>query len=45
MLAVQNVGNAVGVGGTGVLFFGALHAGYAHAFDSPSSSWGWCSLS
>jgi EmrB/QacA subfamily drug resistance transporter len=29
----QNVGNALGVAITGVLFFGALHAGYAHAFE------------
>ncbi len=34
MLAtVQNVGNALGVAITGVIFFGALHAGYAHAFE------------
>jgi predicted MFS family arabinose efflux permease len=30
---VQNVGNALGVAVTGVVFFGALHAGYAHAFE------------
>jgi MFS family permease len=29
----QNVGNAIGVAITGVLFFGALHAGYARAFE------------
>jgi MFS family permease len=29
----QNVGNALGVAITGVLFFGALHAGYARAFE------------
>jgi len=33
LTTVQNVGNAIGVAGTGVLFFGALHAGYAHAFE------------
>ena len=34
MLAtMQNVGNALGVAVTGVLFFGALHAGYATAFE------------
>jgi EmrB/QacA subfamily drug resistance transporter len=32
MLATtQNVGNALGVAVTGVIFFGALHGGYAHA--------------
>jgi EmrB/QacA subfamily drug resistance transporter len=30
---VQNVGNALGVAITGVIFFGALHAGYSHAFE------------
>jgi EmrB/QacA subfamily drug resistance transporter len=30
---MQNVGNALGVAVTGVIFFGALHAGYAHAFE------------
>ena len=29
----QNVGNALGVAITGILFFGALHHGYAHAFE------------
>ena len=29
----QQVGNALGVAVTGVLFFGALHAGFAHAFE------------
>ncbi|HEY2650643.1 MAG TPA: MFS transporter [Solirubrobacteraceae bacterium] len=29
----QNVGNAIGVAITGVLFFGALHSGYARAFE------------
>ncbi|HEY2438203.1 MAG TPA: MFS transporter, partial [Solirubrobacteraceae bacterium] len=34
MLAtMQNVGNAVGVAITGVIFFGSLHGGYAHAFE------------
>ena len=32
MLATtQNVGNALGVAVTGVIFFGALNGGYAHA--------------
>jgi predicted MFS family arabinose efflux permease len=32
MLAtIQNVGNALGVAVTGVIFFGALNVGYAHA--------------
>jgi EmrB/QacA subfamily drug resistance transporter len=30
---MQNVGNALGVAVTGVIFFGAVHAGYAHAFE------------
>ena len=30
---MQNVGNALGVAITGVIFFGALHAGYGHAFE------------
>jgi EmrB/QacA subfamily drug resistance transporter len=30
---MQQVGNALGVAVTGVLFFGALHAGFAHAFE------------
>jgi hypothetical protein len=30
---MQNVGNALGVAVTGVIFFGALHAGYARAFE------------
>jgi len=29
---MQQVGNALGVAVTGVIFFGALHAGFAHAF-------------
>jgi EmrB/QacA subfamily drug resistance transporter len=34
MLATaQNVGNALGVAVTGVIFFGALRGGYAHAFE------------
>lgn len=30
---MQNVGNAVGVAVTGVIFFGAVNGGYAHAFE------------
>ncbi|HEX5224958.1 MAG TPA: MFS transporter, partial [Solirubrobacteraceae bacterium] len=30
---VQNLGNAIGVAVTGAVFFGALHHGYAHAFE------------
>ncbi len=30
---MQNVGNALGVAVTGVIFFGALNRGYAHAFE------------
>jgi Na+/melibiose symporter-like transporter len=33
LTTMQNVGNAIGVAITGVIFFGALHAGYAHAFE------------
>ncbi|HTX10351.1 MAG TPA: MFS transporter [Solirubrobacteraceae bacterium] len=33
MATVQNVGNALGVAITGVIFFGALHSGYATAFE------------
>jgi EmrB/QacA subfamily drug resistance transporter len=33
LTTMQNVGNALGVAVTGVIFFGALHAGYAHAFE------------
>jgi hypothetical protein len=33
MTTVQNVGNALGVAVTGVIFFGALHSGYATAFE------------
>jgi hypothetical protein len=34
MLATtQNVGNALGVAVTGVIFFGALHGGYGHALQ------------
>jgi hypothetical protein len=29
----QQVGNALGVAVTGVAFFGALHGGFAHAFE------------
>jgi membrane protease YdiL (CAAX protease family) len=30
---MQNVGDALGVAIIGVIFFGALHSGYAHAFE------------
>jgi EmrB/QacA subfamily drug resistance transporter len=30
---MQNVGNALGVAVTGVVFFGGVHRGYAHAFE------------
>jgi EmrB/QacA subfamily drug resistance transporter len=30
---MQNVGNAIGVAIVGVIFFGSLHAGFAHAFE------------
>jgi predicted MFS family arabinose efflux permease len=30
---MQNVGNAIGVAVTGVIFFGALHSGYPTAFE------------
>jgi EmrB/QacA subfamily drug resistance transporter len=30
---MQQVGNALGVAVTGVVFFGALHGGFAHAFE------------
>jgi EmrB/QacA subfamily drug resistance transporter len=33
LTAMQNVGNAIGVAVTGVIFFGALHSGYAEAFE------------
>ncbi len=33
LTTMQNVGNAIGVAVTGVIFFGALHSGYAHAFE------------
>jgi MFS family permease len=33
LTTVQNVGNAIGGAVTGVIFFGALHGGYAHAFE------------
>jgi hypothetical protein len=33
LTTMQNVGNALGVAITGVIFFGALHGGYAHAFE------------
>jgi EmrB/QacA subfamily drug resistance transporter len=33
LTTMQNVGNALGVAVTGVIFFGALHSGYATAFE------------
>lgn len=30
---MQNIGSAVGVAVTGVVFFAALHGGYAHALE------------
>jgi EmrB/QacA subfamily drug resistance transporter len=33
LATMQQVGNALGVAVTGVLFFGALNAGFAHAFE------------
>ena len=33
MTTMQNVGNALGVAVTGVIFFGALHSGYTTAFE------------
>jgi len=33
LTTMQNVGNSLGVAVTGVIFFGALHGGYAHAFE------------
>jgi MFS family permease len=33
LTTMQNVGNALGVAVTGVIFFSALHGGYAHAFE------------
>ena len=33
LTTMQNVGNAIGVAVTGVIFFGALHSGYAPAFE------------
>jgi predicted MFS family arabinose efflux permease len=33
LTTVQNVGNALGVALTGVIFFAALHSGYGHAFE------------
>jgi hypothetical protein len=33
LTTMQNVGNALGVAVTGVIFFGALNAGYARAFE------------
>jgi EmrB/QacA subfamily drug resistance transporter len=33
LATMQQVGNALGVAVTGVVFFGALHGGFAHAFE------------
>jgi EmrB/QacA subfamily drug resistance transporter len=33
LTTMQSVGNAIGVAVTGVIFFGALHSGYARAFE------------
>ena len=33
LTTMQGVGNALGVAVTGVIFFGALHGGYPHAFE------------
>jgi MFS family permease len=33
LTTMQNVGNSLGVALTGVIFFGALHSGYGHAFE------------
>ena len=33
LTTMQNVGNTLGVAITGVIFFGALHFGYAQAFE------------
>jgi MFS family permease len=33
LTTMQNVGNALGVAVTGVIFFSALHHGYGHAFE------------
>ena len=33
LATMQNVGNAVGVAVIGVVFFGSVHAGFAHAFE------------
>jgi EmrB/QacA subfamily drug resistance transporter len=33
LTTMQNVGNALGVAISGVIFFGALHSGYARAFE------------
>jgi EmrB/QacA subfamily drug resistance transporter len=33
LTTMQNVGGALGVAITGVIFFGALHSGYAHALE------------
>jgi predicted MFS family arabinose efflux permease len=33
LTTMQNVGNALGVAISGAIFFGALHSGYARAFE------------
>ena len=33
LATMQNLGGALGVATTGAIFFGALHGGYAHAFE------------
>jgi MFS family permease len=33
LTTMQNVGNALGVAVIGVVFFGALHSGFGHAFE------------
>jgi predicted MFS family arabinose efflux permease len=33
LTTMQNVGNAIGVAVTGVIFFGALHSGFGTAFE------------
>jgi predicted MFS family arabinose efflux permease len=33
LATMQNLGNALGVAVTGAIFFGALHRGFAHAFE------------
>jgi EmrB/QacA subfamily drug resistance transporter len=40
LTTMQSVGNALGVAVTGVIFFGALHSGYARAFELALSELG-----